>query len=421
MDREPADDGRSGAAGGAGRAGEGATAVAGVELAAVEAGIRYPDRRDLVALRLARGTRAAAVFTRNAFCAAPVQVAREHLAACAASPRLLLINTGNANAGTGAAGLAAARECCAAAAAVADVDTVEVLPFSTGVIGEDLPVERITAALPRLVEVCHRDGWEDAGWGILTTDTRPKLASRSVEVDGQRIVITGMAKGAGMLRPDMATMLAFIATDAAIATPALDALLRRAVDKSFHRITVDGDTSTNDAVVLVATGAAGNAAIEDRASQAAQAFADALDDLCIELARGLVRDGEGVTRLVTVDVSAARTSREALDVAFTVAHSPLVKTALFAGDPNWGRILAAVGRAGVEDLDVAGVRITLGGEPVAEAGARARDYSEERVAAVMARDEIELRIELGRGLERETIWTSDLSYDYVKINAEYRS
>jgi glutamate N-acetyltransferase/amino-acid N-acetyltransferase len=224
-----------------------------------------------------------------------------------------------------------------------------------------------------------------------------------------------------MLRPDMATMLAFIATDAAIAAPALDALLRRAVDKSFHRITVDGDTSTNDAVVLVATGAAGNAGIEEPHTSAAQRFAGALDELCIELARGLVRDGEGVTRLVTVDVSGARTSQEALDVAFTVAHSPLVKTALFAGDPNWGRILAAVGRAGVADLDVEGVRITLGGEPIAEAGARAKDYSEERVAAVMAGAEIELCIELGRGQAHETIWTSDLSYDYVRINAEYRS
>ena len=405
----------------AGDEGEVAAAVAGVDLAAVEAGIRYPDRRDLVALRLAPGTRAAAVFTRNAFCAAPVLVAREHLAACASSPRLLLINTGNANAGTGAAGLAAARACCAAGAAAADVDPVEVLPFSTGVIGEDLPVERITTALPRLVEACQPDGWNAAARGILTTDTRPKLASRRVEVDGQPVVITGMAKGAGMLRPDMATMLAFIATDAAIAAPALDALLRRAVDKSFHRITVDGDTSTNDAVVLVATGTAGNSVIEDRASESAQVLAGALDDLCIELARGLVRDGEGATRLVTVDVSAARTSQEALDVAFTVAHSPLVKTALFAGDPNWGRILAAVGRAGIADLDVTGVRITLGGEPIVAAGARAPDYDEERVAAVMARDEIELRIELGRGLERETIWTSDLSYDYVKINAEYRS
>ncbi|MEE4109081.1 MAG: bifunctional glutamate N-acetyltransferase/amino-acid acetyltransferase ArgJ [Halieaceae bacterium] len=410
--------GNQGATGGLGQV---ASAIDGVELAAVEAGVRYPDRRDLVALRLAPGTRAAALFTRNAFCAAPVQVAREHLVTCAASPRLLLVNTGNANAGTGAAGLAAARECCAAAAAAAGVDPAEVLPFSTGVIGEDLPVERITAALPRLLEACHRDGWDAASWGILTTDTKPKLASRSIDLDGRRVRLTGMAKGAGMLRPDMATMLAFIATDAAIAAPVLDALLRRAADKSFHRITVDGDTSTNDALVLVATGAAGNAGIEDEQAEPAQAFGEALDDLCIELARGLVRDGEGVTRLVTVDVSAARSSQEALDVAFTVAHSPLVKTALFAGDPNWGRILAAVGRAGIEDLDVEGVRITLGGEPVAEAGARAPQYNEERVAAVMAREEIELCIELGRGAARETIWTSDLSYDYVKINAEYRS
>jgi glutamate N-acetyltransferase/amino-acid N-acetyltransferase len=394
--------------------------VAGVRVGTVRAGIRYPDRRDLVALHFDEGTQAAAVFTRNAFCAAPVIVAREHLEACGARPRLLLVNTGNANAGTGARGLGAARESCAAAARIAGVATEEVLPFSTGVIGEDLPLDRLTAALPELIASCTEDGWEEASWGILTTDTRPKLMARRFSVEGQSFVVQGIAKGAGMLRPNMATMLAFIATDAAIASEMLQEQLSAAVERSFHRISVDGDTSTNDAAVLVATGAAGNDP-PSAGSALATAFAEALDSLCIELAQGLVRDAEGASRFVTVTVGGGASEAECLDVAFTVAHSPLVKTALFAGDPNWGRILAAVGRAGLKDLDTEAVAIRINDLPIAEGGCRAAAYDEAALAAAMAGRELSVDIELGRGTARERVWTSDLSYDYVRINAEYRS
>lgn len=396
-------------------------AVAGVTLAAVEAGVRYTERRDLVALRLAPGTTAAAMFTRNAFRAAPVIVAREHLDACGARPRLLLINTGNANAGTGAAGLAAARRCCADAAAAAGVDPVEVLPFSTGVIGEDLPVDRISAALPSLLARCSANGWNDAAWGIMTTDTRPKSASRRFTQSGIEYTLTGIAKGAGMLRPNMATMLAFIATDLAATPACLDILLSSAVEQSFHRITVDGDTSTNDAVVLAATGAAGNEPCADAQGPLAQAFSEALHSLCRELALELVRDAEGASRFVEITVAGGVDSHECLAVAFTIAHSPLVKTALFAGDPNWGRLLAAIGRAGVAELDVSQVRIFLGEQPIAEAGARSPGYDEALVAKVMAETDLKLRVELGRGEAHETVWTSDLSYEYVRVNAAYRS
>ena len=396
-------------------------AVAGVRPGAVRAGIRYPDRRDLVALILAPGATAAAVFTRNAFCAAPVQIARQHLSACAARPRMLLINTGNANAGTGAAGLAAARRCCVAAAHLAGVQAAEVLPFSTGVIGEDLPDQIIVDALPGLLSACAVDRWADAAQGILTTDTRPKGASRRFEAGGVVYTLTGIAKGAGMLRPDMATMLAFLATDAALAAETLDACLRRAVEQSFHRISVDGDTSTNDAVLLAASGAAGAARGANAEQALAAAFQEALDSLCLELALALVRDGEGASRFVEIAVVGGATPQECLAVAFTVAHSPLVKTALFAGDPNWGRILAAIGRAGVAALDVHGVRIAINGLAVAQSGRRAASYNEAATARVMAGRELCLQIDLGRGTAMERVWTSDLSYDYVRINAEYRS
>ena len=394
-------------------------AVAGVRPGAVRAGIRYPDRRDLVALILAPGATAAAVFTRNAFCAAPVRIAREHLSACASRPRMLLINTGNANAGTGPAGLAAARRCCAAAADLAGVQAVEVLPFSTGVIGEDLPDQIIVDALPGLLSACAVDRWADAAQGILTTDTRPKGASRRFEVGGVAYTLTGIAKGAGMLRPDMATMLAFLATDAALDPETLDTCLRRAVERSFHRISVDGDTSTNDAVLLAASGAAGAARGAEEALAAA--FQEALDSLCLELALALVRDGEGASRFVEIAVAGGATPQECLAVAFTVAHSPLVKTALFAGDPNWGRILAAIGRAGLVALDVHGVCIAINGLAVAQSGRRAASYDEAAAARVMAGRELCLHIDLGRGTATERVWTSDLSYDYVRINAEYRS
>ncbi|MHA7816706.1 MAG: bifunctional glutamate N-acetyltransferase/amino-acid acetyltransferase ArgJ [Pseudohaliea sp.] len=393
--------------------------VGGIRLATVAAGVRYPGRPDLVLLEAAPGSRCAAVFTRNAFCAAPVHLARERLAA--AAPRYLLINTGNANAGTGAAGLADARACTAAVAEAAGVRDAEVLPFSTGVIGEALPVAPITAAVPRLLEGLAADGWADAGRGIMTTDTRPKLCSAQLDIGGRTITVTGMAKGAGMLRPDMATMLAFLATDAAVAQPLLDELLREAVERSFHRISVDGDTSTNDACVLLATGAAGNEELTANDSEAARLLAEAVGDVCVQLARGLVRDGEGASKFVTVSVEGGRDGAECLAVAFTIAHSPLVKTALFASDPNWGRLLAAIGRAGIADLDVEAVSVRLNDVLIAEGGCRAASYSEEAGAAAMAATDIRIAVDLGRGEASETVWTSDFSYDYVRINAEYRT
>jgi glutamate N-acetyltransferase/amino-acid N-acetyltransferase len=393
--------------------------VGGLRLATVAAGVRYANRPDVVLLEAAPGSRCAAVFTRNAFCAAPVHLAREHLAQ--AAPRYLLINTGNANAGTGASGLADARACTAAVAEAAGVSAAEVLPFSTGVIGEPLPVAPITAAVLRLLEGLSADGWADAARGIMTTDTRPKLCSARLTIDGTTVTVTGMAKGAGMLRPDMATMLAFIATDAAVAQPVLDAVLREAVDRSFHRISVDGDTSTNDACVLLATGAASNDEIADAHSDAARALAEAVGDVCVQLAQGLVRDGEGASKFVAITVAGGKDSDECLAVAFTIAHSPLVKTALFASDPNWGRLLAAIGRAGLADLDVETVSVRLNDVLIAEGGCRAASYTEEAGAAAMAEAEIRIDVDLGRGEARETVWTSDFSYDYVRINAEYRT
>ena len=393
--------------------------IAGVRLATVAAGIRKAARPDLVLVELVEGARCAAVFTRNAFCAAPVTVAREHLAA--AQPRYLLINTGNANAGTGAAGIAAARRCAAAVAAAGGVDAGRVLPFSTGVIGEPLPLAPIEAAVPRLFGGLAEDGWAAAAAGILTTDTRPKLASRRVACDGRVVTVTGMAKGAGMIRPDMATMLAFLATDAAVAAPCLDRLLRAAVERSFHRITIDGDTSTNDACALIATGAAGNDPITAADTPSARALGEAVAEVCLALARDLVRDGEGASKFVAVAVGGGRDGAECLAVAFTIAHSPLVKTALFASDPNWGRVLAAIGRAGLADLDVSRVALRLNGVLLAAGGCRADSYTEAAGAAAMAGREIRIDVDLGRGDARETVWTSDFSYDYVRINAEYRT
>ncbi|MEQ8264331.1 bifunctional glutamate N-acetyltransferase/amino-acid acetyltransferase ArgJ [Pseudohaliea sp.] len=392
--------------------------VPGVRLATVAAGIRKAGRPDLVVIEVSGGN-AAAVFTRNAFCAAPVQVAREHLTR--AAPRYLLVNTGNANAGTGIQGLADANSCTLAVAEAAGVTEAEVLPFSTGVIGEPLPVAPITAAIPELLSSLSADGWADAARGIMTTDTRPKLCSAQADLDDVVVTVTGMAKGAGMLRPDMATMLAFIATDAAVAQPVLDAILRGAVDRSFHRISVDGDTSTNDACVLLATGAAGNDEIGDGDSEAARALAEAVGDVCMQLAQGLVRDGEGASKFVAVSVSGGRHSDECLAVAFTIAHSPLVKTALFASDPNWGRLLAAIGRAGIADLEVETVSVRLNDVLIAEGGCRAGSYTEEAGAAAMAEADIRIDVDLGRGDASETVWTSDFSYDYVRINAEYRT
>ncbi len=392
--------------------------VAGVKLGVAAAGI-YADRDDLLVMELAQGTTCAALFTRNAFCAAPVQLARDYLRQ--GSPRLLLINSGNANAGTGQAGMQDAVNCCRELAALAACEPRQVLPFSTGVIGERLPVERMYQAFPRALAALTEAGWESASRAIMTTDTRPKLASRRFQVDGVTVQVTGMAKGSGMIRPDMATMLAYLATDLAVSRELLQSCLDRAVKPSFNSITVDGDTSTNDACVLIASGASPLPPVTDAESSVYGQLADAVLDLCMELARAIVADGEGATKLVDVVVNGAASEAEARQVADTIAHSPLVKTALFASDPNWGRILAAVGRAGIEDLVIDRVEIWLGDVCIVRQGGRACDYTEAAGQAVMQGRELAIRVELGRGGASTKLVTCDLSYDYVKINAEYRS
>ena len=394
------------------------TAVRGIRLATAAAGIRYQGRDDLVLIELAEGSTVAAVFTRNAFCAAPVTVAREHLARDPV--RYLLINAGNANAGTGATGLRAARETCRLLAGMAGCAMSQVLPFSTGVIGEDLPVDPFSQSTPGLLSALREDAWPQAAAAIMTTDTVAKLATRRVALSAGSVTVTGIAKGSGMIRPDMATMLAYVATDAGVPQPLLQELLRRAVDQSFNRITVDGDTSTNDACVLIASGASG-AHVDARESDDAGRLADAIDAVCAELAEMIVRDGEGATKLVRLCVESAASEAEASTVAYTVAHSPLVKTALFASDPNWGRILAAVGRAGVDGLDVERIRIWLGDVCIVSGGGRDPAYTERAGQSVMDRPEITIRIDLDRGGAHTEVLTCDLSYDYVKINAEYRS
>jgi len=393
--------------------------VDGVRLAAGAAGIRYTGRDDLVIIEVVKGSGCAAVFTRNAFCAAPVHVAKAHLSRTA--PRYLLINAGNANAGTGRRGIQDAESSCAALARVGQCAAEEVLPFSTGVIGEHLPVERIAAALPDLMDRLDARAWPDAARAIMTTDRVPKLVSREFELHGRPARVTGISKGAGMICPDMATLLAFLATDAAVDRPLLLDLLRDAVDGSFNAITVDGDTSTNDSCVIAATGALGNPEILDAASADAAALGSALRSVCLELATAIVRDAEGATKLARISVEDARDPVEARRVADTIAHSPLVKTALFASDPNWGRILAAVGRAGLEDLAIERVRIWLGEVLIVEDGGRAAGYTEAAGAAVMRGSEIPIRVALGRGDARAELLTCDLSYDYVRINAEYRT
>lgn len=391
--------------------------IAGVRLCAVAAGIRYKGRDDLVLMELAPGSRCAAVFTRNAFCAAPVHVARDHLAQEA--PRYLLINAGNANAGTGAPGMQAAQACCAAVAEAGDTQPERVLPFSTGVIGEPLPVERIVDVLPAAMEGLNAEGWKAAMRAIMTTDTVGKGISERVELSGGTVTLTGIAKGSGMVHPDMATMLAYVATDARVESDQLQAMLERCADQSFNAITVDGDTSTNDACVLAATGASGVAveSTEDRGL-----FEAALLRICRSLAQAIVRDGEGATKFVTVRVTHARDAREARTVGMTVAQSPLVKTALFASDPNWGRILAAVGRAGLPALDVDAVTIHLGDVRIVADGGRAPEYTEQAGQRVMDQAEIMITIDLGgRGHGQAEVYTCDFSYDYVRINAEYRS
>jgi glutamate N-acetyltransferase/amino-acid N-acetyltransferase len=391
--------------------------VAGIRIGVARAGIKYPDRRDLVVIEAATGTRAAAVFTQNAFCAAPVIVARAHLAA--ASLRYLVINTGNANAGTGAPGLAAAEATCRVLAEQTGCRPEEVLPFSTGVIGEPLPVERLVAGLPAALAALQPEGWTEAAHGIMTTDTRPKWASQRLSLSGQEVAVTGIAKGAGMICPNMATMLAFVATDAAVDLTLLQKILADAVTDSFNAITVDGDTSTNDALVLLATGQSGVHILAE--GEDYTRFAQAIREVCIELAQAIIRDGEGATKFITVQVEGGRDVAECRQVAYTIAHSPLVKTAFFASDLNWGRILAAVGRAGLVDLDLERVTIHLDEVCIVRAGGRAPNYTEAQGQPVMTRPDITIRVELGRGTATARIWTTDFSFDYVRINAEYRT
>ena len=393
-------------------------AVAGVRIGTAALGGRSRPRDDLTLFELAPGASCAATFTRNALCAAPVTVAREHLAR--AAPGYLVVNAGNANAGTGERGLEDARRCCDIVSEATGAPAQSVLPFSTGVIGEPLPTERFEHAVPLAVERLQADGWLDAAAAIATTDIVPKGATRSADLNGRTAVVTGIAKGSGMIRPDMATMLAFVATDAAVAPDALRTMVNDAVEASFNRITVDGDTSTNDACVLVATGALGNPPV-DAGTPEYRALAAAVGDVMRELAHAIVRDGEGATKFVTVEVAEGADRSECLAVAYTVAHSPLVKTALYASDANWGRILAAVGRAELADLDIDRVRIWLNGVCVVSAGGRHPDYTEAAGTEAVSREEIVIRIALGRGEVEDRVWTCDFSHQYVTINAEYRT
>ena len=389
--------------------------VSGIRLGTTAAALRKKDRRDLVVIECAAGTHAAATFTRNRFCAAPVTVAREHLARTA--PRALLINTGFANAGTGQAGLDDARACCAELAKQLGCQASEILPFSTGVIGERFPLERIVTGLPACLVNLDVNAWAEAAQGIMTTDTVPKGSSRKIRIGAHTVTVTGIAKGAGMIRPDMATMLAFVATDAAVVPAVLQTCISVAVNRSFNRITVDGDTSTNDACVLLATGAAGNPAIERADGDAYAILMRAVMEVFTELAHAIVRDAEGATKFITIEVRGGRNESDCLEVAYTVAHSPLVKTAFFASDPNWGRILAAIGRAPIAQLDVDKVSVFLDDVCVVRNGAPDAGYTEARGLAVMRLPEIKIGIELGAGSAAARIWTSDLSHDYVSINA----
>ncbi len=394
-------------------------AVAGIKLGIASAGIKTVGRADLVLIQLAENTTTTAVYTQNAFCAAPVTLAKQHQNE--ASPRYLLINSGNANAGTGEAGMQAAQECCLAVAELTNDDNNTVLPFSTGVIGQQLPIEKIKKALPDAYQNLQADNWFDAAHAIMTTDTVAKAVSKQVEIDGETITVTGMAKGSGMIRPDMATMLSYIATDAAVEQSVLDTILFNAIEQSFNRITVDGDTSTNDACVLMATGQAGNDTIDDVDSADAQNLYQVIVQISQQLAQAVIRDGEGATKFIEIQVEQGVDTQECRQVAYTIAHSPLVKTAFFASDPNWGRILAAVGRSKIRDFDLSKVAIYLGDVCIIDGGQPAGNYTEQKGQQVMDKDEITIKVELGRGSAKDTVWTCDFSYDYVKINAEYRT
>ncbi|HJU98926.1 MAG TPA: bifunctional glutamate N-acetyltransferase/amino-acid acetyltransferase ArgJ [Burkholderiaceae bacterium] len=397
--------------------------VAGVAIGYAEAGIKKPNRKDVLVLQLAPGATVAGVFTLNRFCAAPVQVAKAHLAAAQAGGkpvRALMVNTGNANAGTGEAGLAAANASCAALAGLLGCDAQQILPFSTGVILEQLPVDKIVAGLPQAVAGLQADNWYHAAEAIMTTDTQPKAASRSVTIGGHTVTLTGISKGAGMIKPNMATMLGFLAFDAKVAQPVLDVLVKQVADLSFNCITIDGDTSTNDSFMLIATGA-GTLEVNAVDSPEYQALAAAVTDLALFLAQAIVRDGEGATKFITVTVEDGKDVAECRKIAYSIGHSPLVKTAFFASDPNLGRILAAIGYAGVDDLDVSKLNLYLDDVWVAKDGGRNPDYKEEDGQRVMSQSEITVRVKLARGTAAATVYTCDLSHDYVTINADYRS
>lgn len=394
--------------------------VAGVKLGITMAGVRKANRRDLTVITLAEGSQVAGVFTANRFCAAPVQLCRKHLAA-ATGPRALVINTGNANAGTGEDGLMRAFSTCVSVAQLLNLSPEQVLPFSTGVIMEPLPTDRIAAGLPAAIADLKEANWGVAAEAIMTTDTVPKAASKQIQIGGKTVTITGISKGAGMIRPNMATMLSFLATDAVIAPQLMQPLTTEAADQSFNRITIDGDTSTNDSFVVVATGQAGHAPITQLESGDGALLRQAVIDVATQLAQAIVRDGEGATKFITVQVDGGKTEAECKQVAYAIAHSPLVKTAFFASDPNLGRILAAVGYAGIADLDQTRIEMFLDDVHVVTDGGRKASYQEADGARVMKQAEITVRIDLRRGPARATVWTCDFSVDYVKINADYRS
>lgn len=395
-------------------------AVPGVRIGVAEAGVRKANRKDLTVVLIDEGSAVGGVFTQNRFCAAPVQVCRDHLAANHGI-RAMVINTGNANAGTGEDGLMRTRSTCIALARKLEISPEQILPFSTGVIMEPLPVDRIEAGLPAALADAKEDNWARAAEGIMTTDTIPKAFSQRAQVGGVTVTITGISKGAGMIRPNMATMLGFLATDAKIDPSLIQPLARQLADASFNRVTIDGDTSTNDSFVVIATQKAANATITSLDSADGKALVAAMQDVARKLAQAIVRDGEGATKFITVQVEGGKDAAECKQVAYAVAHSPLVKTAFYASDPNLGRILAAVGYAGIADLDQTGIDLFLDDVHVAVKGGRNPSYREEDGQRVMKQSEITVRIGLGRGKASETVWTCDFSHEYVTINADYRS
>jgi len=397
--------------------------IRGVSLGIAEAGIKKPNHKDLLLITLDEDAKVAGVFTQNRFYAAPVIVAKEHLfGSNSRLPiRALIINTGNANAGTGEEGIMHARSICAELAGLLGYDEKQVLPFSTGVIMEPLPLERIISGLPTAVADLKPDNWFAAAQAIMTTDIVPKVMSKQILLGGTTVTVTGVAKGSGMIRPKMATMLSYLATDAALSQSLLQQMVRYAADNSFNQITVDGDTSTNDAFILISTGRAGNVAIEDKESTEFRSLQEAVTEVAVLLAKAIVRDGEGATKFITVRVEGGRAIDECVKIAYAIAHSPLVKTAFFASDPNLGRILVAVGYAGIDDLDVGSLQLYLDDVLVAENGGRARSYHEQEGKRIMKQSEITVRVVLNRGKASTTVWTCDFSYDYVKINSDYRS